>query len=109
MKAHAMAAERPDSTSKASTGIGRLIDRTMRARHDLPCSRVRTTHPDHVPERYVIYSAGTVCRVGTLAAYEAVQAEDPVQGSTLFVFDPKLAAGHLVDAIRRSPCQVNTE
>lgn len=77
-----------------------------RARYDVRGHWVGTTHPDHVPERYIIHSGNAVCRVGSLAAYESRRRESSDRAPTMFVFDAKVAAEHLVDAIRRAPYEV---
>lgn len=79
------------------------------ARYGLPGPWIRTTHPNHVPERYVIHSADAVCRVGTLSAYETVRREQAKPGATIFIFDTKVAGEHLVDAIGGPPYQVTAE
>jgi len=80
-----------------------------RARYDVRGRWVGTTHPDHVPERYIVHSGDAVCRVGSLAAYESARRESSDRAPTIFVFDAKVAAEHLVDAIRRAPYEVVIE
>ena len=80
-----------------------------RARYDVRGPWVMTTHPDHVPERFVVHSGDAVCRVGSIAAYENVRRETSDQAPTIFIFDAKVAAEHLVDKIGSSPYEVVIE
>lgn len=74
------------------------------ARYGTQGPLVRTTHPSHVPERYVIMSESNVCRVGTLEHYERIRSEAAdEQHASIFVFDTKAAAEYMINAMRMCP------
>lgn len=73
------------------------------ARYGVEGSVAKTTHSSHVPERYVIMSGADVCRVGTMEAYERTRFEDIKSYASIFVFDTKVAAEYIIDAINTCP------
>ncbi|MBB3951501.1 hypothetical protein [Aureimonas jatrophae] len=74
-----------------------------RARYDMSGPMVRTTHPDHVPGRYVIVSGDRLVRVDALAAFEEARRDWSDRDASVLVFDAKVAAEHLLDCMGRPP------
>ncbi|KAA9387736.1 hypothetical protein [Neorhizobium galegae] len=77
-------------------------------RYGFTGSVVRTTHPEHVPERFVVMSGDDVCRVGTLEHYERSRSEVGPSAAAVFAFDTKVAAEKLVTDIKAAPFRWET-
>jgi len=73
------------------------------ARYNVRGPLVRTTHPSHVPERYVILIGRDVLRVGTLEQFERVRADEVNQTPSFHVFDTKAAVECVINAMETCP------